>query len=108
MLVEKTDEAKSDFDKAVELQPNFGIAFVQKCYADYRHSVKQRDMNLIQESIENFKNACTTFPDCVECFNMYAQVIYNKICKLIFFFYNLVSSLNFLLIFFQSGVGRYK
>ncbi|XP_014216249.1 mitochondrial import receptor subunit TOM70 [Copidosoma floridanum] len=75
LLSEKIEEAKADFDKAVELNPDFGVAFVQKCYTDYRNSVTLRDINMIQESIENFNNACTKFPDCAECFNLYAQVL---------------------------------
>lgn len=34
--MEKSTEARKDFEKAVTLNPNFAIAVVQKCYADYR------------------------------------------------------------------------
>lgn len=72
--MEKLDEAKSDFEKAVELNPGFGVAYVQKCYADYRFAVAKRDMNLMNTAMTNFNKAFEKFPDCSECYTLYAQV----------------------------------
>lgn len=74
--MEKIDEAKSDFEKAVELNPDFGVAYVQKCYTDYRYAVTKRDMNEMNNSMTNFNKAFEKFPDCAECYTLYAQVIF--------------------------------
>ncbi|XP_058801674.1 mitochondrial import receptor subunit TOM70-like [Phymastichus coffea] len=75
LLMEKLDEAKSDFKKAVELNPGFGVAYVQKCYADYRYAVAQKDMNLMNTAMTNFNKAFEKFPDCSECYTLYAQML---------------------------------
>lgn len=72
--MEKIDEAREDFKKAVELNPNFGVAYVQKCYADYRYGMMERSKELVEEAMRNFENAFEKFPDCPECYTLYAQV----------------------------------
>ena len=72
--MEKVDEAKQDFEKAVELNPGFGVPFVQKCYADYRYAVAKKDLNLINSAMTVFNTAIDKFPDCSECYTLYAQV----------------------------------
>ncbi|OXU29262.1 hypothetical protein TSAR_007507 [Trichomalopsis sarcophagae] len=75
LLMERVDEAKADFEKAVELNPGFGVAYVQKCFADYRFAVSKRDMNLMNTSMTNFNKAFEKFPDCSECYTLYAQML---------------------------------
>merc|ERR1712142_1339020 len=48
LLIDQTNQAIVDFNKAVTLQPNFPVAYVQKLYTDYR---------------------------CVETYALYAQVL---------------------------------
>ena len=43
LLTEQIDEAATDFEKAVTLNPNFPIAYVQKLYTDYRHAMQKND-----------------------------------------------------------------
>lgn len=74
LLLEKVAEAQDDFKKAVELNPEFGIAFVQKCYTDYRFAVVSKDMNKITSVMKDFESAFEKFPDCAECYTLYAQV----------------------------------
>lgn len=83
LLLDNVDEAKADFEKAVELNPNFGVAYVQKCYTDYRYSLVKRDLIMMSDSMANFKKAIERFPDCSECYTLYAQV--NKNCIITFF-----------------------
>lgn len=75
LLMEKIDEAREDFKKAVELNPNFGVAYVQKCYADYRYGMMERSKELVEEAMRNFENAFEKFPDCPECYTLYAQML---------------------------------
>ena len=36
LLIDQINAAIVDFNKAVDLQPNFPVAYVQKLYTDYR------------------------------------------------------------------------
>src|SRR5699024_9403830 len=73
-----TDEAIVDFKKAVELNPEFSVAYVQKCYSDYRHAVQIQDVQLLMESLANFRKGIEKFPSCVETYVLYAQVLTEK------------------------------
>lgn len=75
LLMEKIDEARDDFKKAVDLNPTFGVAFVQKCYADYRYGIVKRDMEVIAEAMKGFEQAIEKFPDCSECYTLFAQML---------------------------------
>nr|CAD7575356.1 unnamed protein product [Timema californicum] len=75
LLMEKVDEAISDFNKAVSINPNFPIAYVQKCYTDYRHAFTTRDMEKMQEVMRAFQSAIERFPKCSECYTLFAQVL---------------------------------
>ncbi|XP_046611000.1 mitochondrial import receptor subunit TOM70 [Neodiprion virginianus] len=75
LLLEKINDAQDDFKKAVDLNPDFDIAFVQKCYTDYRHAVVSKDMNKVADVMTEFKRAFQKFPDCAECYTLYAQIL---------------------------------
>ncbi|CAL7945260.1 unnamed protein product [Xylocopa violacea] len=75
LLMEKIDEAREDFRKAVEFNPNFGVAYVQKCYADYRYGLMRDNPEVMAEAMENFEEAFEKFPDCPECYTLYAQML---------------------------------
>lgn len=73
----RIDEAKRDFEKAVEYNPNFGIAYVQKCYTDYRFAMFNRDVGLAETAVRDFERAFVRYPDppeCIYCYILYAQV----------------------------------
>lgn len=74
LLMEKTDDARSDFEKAVELNPNFPIAVVQKCYTDYRHAMQAQDVGVLMKSLQDFREAIIRFPSCPETYILFAQV----------------------------------
>ncbi|KAJ3657389.1 hypothetical protein Zmor_009196 [Zophobas morio] len=78
LLMEKTDEAIVDFKKAVDINPNFSVAYVQKCYSDYRHAMQVQDVPLLMESLANFRKGIEKFPTCVETYVLYAQVLTEK------------------------------
>lgn len=75
LLLEQIDEALIEFDKAVRLAPNHAIAYVQKCYAEYRLSLMTSDQNRLERVIRDFEQAIEKFPDCVECYSLMAQVL---------------------------------
>lgn len=72
--MEKTEEARSDFQRAVELNPNFPIAVVQKCYTDYRHAMQSQNAILLTKSLEDFRKSIEKFPSCPETYILFAQV----------------------------------
>ncbi|XP_043478334.1 mitochondrial import receptor subunit TOM70 [Leptopilina heterotoma] len=75
LLLERIDEAKADFEKAAQLHPNSGLFYVQKCYADYRYATTKKDQYLLQSSMQDFQKAFEKFPDCSECYTLYAQIL---------------------------------
>lgn len=73
----RIEEAKRDFEKAVEYNPNFGIAYVQKCYTDYRFAMFNRDVGLAEMAVKEFERAFEKYPnppECIYCYILYAQV----------------------------------
>ncbi|OAD61432.1 Mitochondrial import receptor subunit TOM70 [Eufriesea mexicana] len=75
LLMEKIHEAREDFKKATELNPNFGLVYVQKCYTDYRYGMVERSTEIIEKAMKDFEVAFEKFPDCPECYTMYAQTL---------------------------------
>ncbi|KAG7203795.1 hypothetical protein KM043_013814 [Ampulex compressa] len=75
LLMESVDKAKADFKKAVDLNPKFGVAYVQKCYADYRFAIATNDLISLKNVLQDFEDAIQKFPDCPECYTLYAQIL---------------------------------
>lgn len=74
LLLDKVNEAKADSEQALKLNPSLGIAFAQKCYTDYRYAALSRSPRMIEAAVQNFEKAFEQFPDCCECYTLYAQV----------------------------------
>merc|ERR1712080_778491 len=72
LLMDKVPEAVADLTKAAELRPNFALANVQKLYTDFLGAQAANDDAAIT------KDAITKFPDCVECYALYAKVLQEK------------------------------
>lgn len=75
LLMDKTEKARDDFEKAVQLNPEFPIAYVQKCYADYRYAMLTQNIDLLMANMEKFRKATEKFPNCLEVLILYAQVL---------------------------------
>lgn len=73
--MDKTEQARNDFEKAVSLNPGFPIAYVQKCYANYRYAMLTKNSEMLLTAMEQFKKATTKYPSCLEVFVLYAQVL---------------------------------
>ena len=78
LLTEQTEAAAEDFKKAVELNPDFPVAYVQKLYTDYRQAMLQNNQEAVKNVINLFQQAKEKFPDCVETYALYAQVSFLK------------------------------
>ncbi|KAJ4429814.1 hypothetical protein ANN_22018, partial [Periplaneta americana] len=78
LLMEKVTEAMNDFSKAVTLNPNFPIAYVQKCYTDYRYAFSTRNTQKMEDVMNAFQEAIQKFPKCSECYTLFAQVLSDK------------------------------
>ena len=74
MLLDQPTEAWNDFDKAVSLNANFPAALVQKLYEDYRLAVSLSDANKVAAAMFAFEDSVRRFPECPECYLLYAQV----------------------------------
>lgn len=74
MLLDQVTEAMADFERAVSLNADFPIALVQKLYTDYRLAVSLSDSKLVNASMQAFELAIRKFPQCPECYLLYAQV----------------------------------
>ncbi|KAI8125537.1 hypothetical protein FF38_14340 [Lucilia cuprina] len=75
ILLDQLPEALQEFEKAVKLAPHNAMAFVQKCYAEYRLALLSQDQMRLMMVMNEFKNAVEKFPDCVECYSLMAQVL---------------------------------
>jgi import receptor subunit TOM70 len=75
LLIDELSKAIVDFNKAVELQPNFPVAYVQKLYTDYRAATTASDHKRINNVLGQFQEAIDKFPKCVETYALYAQVM---------------------------------
>ncbi|XP_011500393.1 PREDICTED: mitochondrial import receptor subunit TOM70 [Ceratosolen solmsi marchali] len=74
-VLENFKEASKDFKRSVELNPDFGITFAQKCYMDYHYSKLISDTNLAKDVISDFKESFEKFPDCIHCYILYGQAL---------------------------------
>ena len=69
------DNAADDFKKAVDLNPEFPVAYVQKLYTDYRRAVQKNDQEWVRNVINLFKQAKEKFLKCVETCALFAKVL---------------------------------
>lgn len=75
LLIDELNKAIVDFNKAVSLQPNFPVAYVQKLYTDYRAASTIGDHSKVNSVLGQFQEAIDKFPKCVETYALYAQVM---------------------------------
>ena len=75
LLTDKTEEARNDFRQAVLLKPDYAIAVIQSCYADYRHASMTQNVDLLMETMATFRKSLEKFPSCSEAYVLYAQVL---------------------------------
>jgi len=73
----KLNKAKHDFEKALEYNPNFSIACIQKCYTDYRIAMLNKDVRLVEEAVRAFEKIFEKYinlSECTFCYQYYCKV----------------------------------
>lgn len=75
LLMERTDDARADFTKAVQLNGSFAIGAVQKCYVEYRYALQEKDVALLTKAMSDFRACTERFSTCSEAYVLYAQVL---------------------------------
>ncbi|XP_011062092.1 PREDICTED: uncharacterized protein LOC105150602 [Acromyrmex echinatior] len=78
--IQMLDKAKRDFEKAVELNPNFSAAHMQKWYVNYHFAVLNGDLNLAEMTVRDVEKAFdierySNPPECICCYVLYAQIM---------------------------------
>lgn len=74
-LLMQFEEAITDFNKTIQLRPDFSLAVIQKLYVEYRDAVSQQDQMRLIQLMEGFKGAIEKYSDCVECYSILAQIL---------------------------------
>lgn len=75
ILLERLEDAAKEFAMAVKLAPEQGMTYIQKCYAEYRLAFVTQNQVALFTVMNDFNNAITKFPDCVESYSVMAQVL---------------------------------
>ncbi|XP_076231467.1 translocase of outer membrane 70 [Calliopsis andreniformis] len=75
LFMDRVDEARNNFKKAVDLNPKFGVAYVYKCSADFHYGLVNEDIELVSEAMVGFEKAIKKFPDCPDSYMIYAQIL---------------------------------
>lgn len=75
LLLDQIPEAVYDFSKSTELEPKNPLCYVHKLYAEYRQAVTDQDNEKLFKKIEDFSDATKNFPDCVEVYSLFAQIL---------------------------------
>ena len=75
LLLDKFQAAKEDLAKAANLRPDFAIANVQNLYTSFLESQMKYDINKVNQIEEQFKEALTKYPDCIEAYALYAKIL---------------------------------
>lgn len=75
ILLNELERARADFDKAVELRPDFAISLAQRCYANYRTAMAGADASRMHQAMAEFQKIIEKYPDCAEGFALYGQAL---------------------------------
>ncbi|KYN02393.1 Mitochondrial import receptor subunit TOM70, partial [Cyphomyrmex costatus] len=78
LAIQMLDKAKRDFEKAIECNPNFSAAHMQKWYTHYHFAVLNKDLNLAEMTVRDVEKAFDKYsnsPECICCYVLYAQIM---------------------------------
>jgi len=75
LLLDRVEDAVGDFQKSVDLNPDFAIANVQKCYTEYRLAFMCRSQLQLQDAMKSFEKQLKRFPKCAEGYTLYGQAL---------------------------------
>ncbi|XP_018371541.1 PREDICTED: mitochondrial import receptor subunit TOM70-like [Trachymyrmex cornetzi] len=78
MDIKKLDRAKLDFEKSVELNPNFSMAHMHKWYANYLFALSNGNIRLAEITVRDVEKAIDKYSnsfECVCCYVLYAHIM---------------------------------
>ncbi|CAO1336983.1 unnamed protein product [Diamesa serratosioi] len=75
LLLEQIENAVEDFTKAQYLLPEDPLTYIHLLYSEYRKATADGDNATLFAKIEDFSKAVERFPDCTECYSLFAQVL---------------------------------
>ncbi|EGI60834.1 Mitochondrial import receptor subunit TOM70 [Acromyrmex echinatior] len=78
MHMGELNKAKYDFEKALEYDPNFSMACIQKCYTDYCIAMLNKDVRLVEAAVRAFEKVLekyTNLPECICCYQYYRTMM---------------------------------
>lgn len=75
LLIEQLPEAVADFTMATDLLPKNPLTYVHKLYSEYRQAVNDQDNTKLFEKIEEFSDAIKQYPNCIEVYSLFAQIL---------------------------------
>jgi len=75
LLCEELASACEDFKKAHQLSPKNPLTYVHLLYAAYRQAIVEQDNAKLFQKIEEFTVAVKEYPQCVEVYSLFAQVL---------------------------------
>ncbi|KAG5315668.1 TOM70 protein, partial [Pseudoatta argentina] len=77
-FMDKENEAKLEFEKAIKYNPNFSNAYIQKYYLDYSIAISNDNTRLIRAAIKTFEKTFVKYPNLPEhtmCCIIYAEMM---------------------------------
>lgn len=75
LLTGRVSEASDEFSTAVKLNPEFAVAYIQKCYAKYAVMKFFNNTNDLDKIYQSFETAISKFPKLSEAYILYAEVL---------------------------------
>ncbi|GAB1598965.1 mitochondrial import receptor subunit TOM70-like [Argonauta hians] len=83
MLQDRCEDGVRDYDKCIELDPNFPHAYVYKCLGEHRAALILNSETGLEKVASQFEKVVEKFPDCIEARIKYGQTLLgqNKLDK---------------------------
>jgi len=75
ILLNELDRARQDFEKSVELRPDFGLSHAQRCYGNYRLAMATQNPSLLHQAMAEFQSIIDKHPNCSEAYALYGQAL---------------------------------
>ncbi|XP_057688208.1 mitochondrial import receptor subunit TOM70-like [Corythoichthys intestinalis] len=71
------DEAVEDFDKSIQLRPDFALTQAQRSFALYKQAYTELfpSKTHVQKAMDGFEDVIKRFPTCAEGYALYAQAL---------------------------------
>ena len=78
LLLEKTEEAIKDLEKALELKPDFAMVAVEKIYTECLVAQGEQNEEKVSKIIEDFKATVAKYPTYIDAYAVCAKVLFER------------------------------